>query len=116
MTSEKEVVHGEDENFATKGHDGESGPIVSTEMLDESNDVEDIDCVLCAECGGTPCYWEQLRVSIISAVEHYCNSEKLDEEDERKDGIFPGASNSRKVAYRTYVGERYRFLGPGNRV
>lgn len=86
-------------------------------MLEEGNDVEETESVLCDECGGTSCYWEKKGVSIISVVEDYCNSEKIEAEDViKKYFLGPGASTVRKITYRTYVGERYWFLGPGNSV
>lgn len=87
----------------------------------EPSENEDVETILCAQCGGTPCYQVQLREIIVETVDGPCTIYGQKEETTDYEGLRVEntadmtMSEKRKLAYKTYVGERNGYLGPVNR-
>lgn len=65
---------------------------------------------VCEICGGTPCDWIFLGDDIIHKVKQEIDLNK------NIRNIVMSNKEIRKEAYKTYVYEKYGFLGKGNRV
>ena len=70
-------------------------------------DIVETESSMREECGGTPCYWNQLGAEIVSKTVQF---------HEQHNVLSISRSFTRKQAYKSFIYQRYGILGTNNRI